>query len=501
MQAPTRDEVLDLILKVPNGYANTLRFKHREFMDELSKGEGRTIGEKLYRWLNPDINPSCKLCGNRTNFKQLRHGYFDFCSMSCRAKYFESFKNGASKDAVAKRAKWRSSLSKEDKARITQNSIFKDKEKREAITKRRVVKRIGKEAYDKLYSEEWLSEQYRSKTASTLAFELGVTTDTVSNAIRRLNLKSPRIGKTSHQEKLIREFIVKELNIPSEDVQLNVKDVIPPKELDIYIPSKGVAIEFCGAYWHSDSNKYVDKPKDYHQQKMLECQAKGIKLLTVWDLDWNRIPDIVKSRIRNALNKNNRRIYARKCVVRTIGKSESRDFLERNHSQGDADSSVQLGLYHKDELVSVMAFGEPRHDSRYQWEIVRSATLAGLSIPGGWSKLINYFKLMTSTESIVSYCDNCWGSGECHAKSGFLPIEVTPPSCFYFKISDIKKGIKRHWTEFIGQVPEIKNSDCDLTEKQIMKKMGYYRLWDCGETVWAYSKGALAGSWGDVWAK
>jgi len=78
MQAPTRDEVLDLILKVPNGYANTLRFKHREFMDELSKGEGRTIGEKLYRWLNPDINPSCKLCGNRTNFKQLRHGYFRF---------------------------------------------------------------------------------------------------------------------------------------------------------------------------------------------------------------------------------------------------------------------------------------------------------------------------------------------------------------------------------------------------------------------------------------
>lgn len=59
----------------------------------------------------------------------------------------------------------------------------------------------------------------------------------------------------------------------------NVRDVIPPKELDIYIPSKGVAIEYCGVYWHSSA---TGTGKYYHKEKMDACYAKGIRLITVF---------------------------------------------------------------------------------------------------------------------------------------------------------------------------------------------------------------------------
>ena len=41
------------------------------------------------------------------------------------------------------------------------------------------------------------------------------------------------------------------------------RDIIPPKELDIYIPEKNLAIEYNGIAFHNDKMK----PRDYHRQK------------------------------------------------------------------------------------------------------------------------------------------------------------------------------------------------------------------------------------------
>lgn len=42
------------------------------------------------------------------------------------------------------------------------------------------------------------------------------------------------------------------------------RKVIPPYELDIYIPNKKLAIEYDGLYWHSEAN---GKNKQYHLSK------------------------------------------------------------------------------------------------------------------------------------------------------------------------------------------------------------------------------------------
>lgn len=85
----------------------------------------------------------------------------------------------------------------------------------------------------------------------------------------------------SKQEQNLVDFVCS--LIGKSRVRTSVRDVIHPKELDIYVPSRGVAIEFNGTYWHSEEN---GKHKNYHFDKWLACRDKGVTLISVWEDDW-----------------------------------------------------------------------------------------------------------------------------------------------------------------------------------------------------------------------
>ena len=66
------------------------------------------------------------------------------------------------------------------------------------------------------------------------------------------------VGKnTSSEENEISEYIE---GLIDDNIILNSRDIISPNELDIYVPSRNVAFEYDGLYWHSD--KFVGR--DYH---------------------------------------------------------------------------------------------------------------------------------------------------------------------------------------------------------------------------------------------
>lgn len=94
----------------------------------------------------------------------------------------------------------------------------------------------------------------------------------------------PRCAQSSlvsKQEQSLVDFVCS--LVGESCVRTSVRDVIHPKELDIYVPSRGVAIEFNGTYWHSEEN---GKHKDYHFDKWLACKDRGITLISVWEDDW-----------------------------------------------------------------------------------------------------------------------------------------------------------------------------------------------------------------------
>ena len=55
-------------------------------------------------------------------------------------------------------------------------------------------------------------------------------------------------------------------------------------ELDIYMPDLKLAVEFNGDYFH-DYEKFPEV-KVNDDFKRIQCEEKGIRLLTIWEHDW-----------------------------------------------------------------------------------------------------------------------------------------------------------------------------------------------------------------------
>ena len=67
-------------------------------------------------------------------------------------------------------------------------------------------------------------------------------------------------------------------------------------ELDIWLPDIKVAIEFNGTYWHSLPN-IVESDKF----KRLQCESKGIKLISISEEEWETNESECRRRITDGL--------------------------------------------------------------------------------------------------------------------------------------------------------------------------------------------------------
>jgi hypothetical protein len=80
-------------------------------------------------------------------------------------------------------------------------------------------------------------------------------------------------------------------------IEVNDREILKGKELDIYIPDIKLAFEYNGLYWHSN----IYKDDDYHLNKIKKCIERGVQLIHIWENDWLYNKDIVKNNIINLL--------------------------------------------------------------------------------------------------------------------------------------------------------------------------------------------------------
>ena len=286
---------------------------------------------------------------------------------------------------------------------------------------------------------------------------------------------------SSKREFELKDFIKNELKL---NIIENSRSIIPPKEIDIYIPEKQFAIEYNGTYHHSE---LMGTDKHYHINKTIECENNNIRLLHIFENEWKLKKDIVKSIIRNKLGKTECRFYARKCEIREIRTKDKNAFLDLNHIQGKDQSRIKIGLYYMDVLVSVMTFGIPRYNPNMQWELIRFANIMNANIVGGASKLLNYFIKTYNPSSIISYADRRYSDGNLYEKLNFKLHNISSPRYWYMKKSNYlhlyhrsnftKERIKKEY-------PEL---DFNKTEWELMIELGYNRIWDCGTKVYVWS--------------
>ena len=293
---------------------------------------------------------------------------------------------------------------------------------------------------------------------------------------RCLNCYPIGYGKSMGQKELYNYIC----SIYNGNVLYNVKEIPKSRlEFDIYIPDKKIAFEFNGVYWHSELS---GKSKKYHLDKTKLAEKHGIHLIHIFDDDWINKNNIIKSKIYNLLTHDHLKIYARKCVIREININHKSNFLHENHIQGDDNSSIRLGAYHKDELIAVMTFGKPRKALGYNggdfYELIRFATSKKVIGIGG--KLLKYFIRNYNPIKIITYADRCWTTeleDNLYIKLGFSKVSETSPNYWY-----IVNGNKVHRFNFRKNVLpfKLKTFDPILTEWENMQLNGYNRIWDCG---------------------
>ena len=253
--------------------------------------------------------------------------------------------------------------------------------------------------------------------------------------------------------------------------------ILNGKELDIYIPSKNIAIEYNGLYWHSEEFK----DKNYHLNKTEECETKGIQLIHIFEDEWLHKQDIVKSRLKNILGLTENKLYARKCTIKEVSSKDSKIFLDNNHIQGNCKSSVNIGLYHNNELISLMTFGKRPLINNNSVELIRFCNKLNYLVVGGADKLFKHYIKTYNPIEIVSYADRRWSQGDLYNKLGFNFISNTPAN-FYYIINKTRINRLTYQKHKLVEMGYDKNK----TANQIMLDEKIYKIHDCGSKKYIY---------------
>ena len=263
-------------------------------------------------------------------------------------------------------------------------------------------------------------------------------------------------------------------SIYSGKVEYDNRIVLDGKEIDIYLPDLRLGIEYDGSYWHSD------KHTDYEKLKI--ANEKGVNIVFIHDYEWynDRMNPILKSIIRSKIYGADHRIYARECKLVELDKMVYAKFLNENHLQGDCVASVLLGLVHNNELVQVMSFSCPRFSRDADWEMIRECSKLGLYVVGGKERLLKQFEKLYKPNSLLSYCDARYFSGESYVRCGFSFKGLSKENYVYVT-KDIQTVIPRYKAQK-KNLPKILGNKFDLqkTEKENMLENGYLIIYDAG---------------------
>lgn len=335
--------------------------------------------------------------------------------------------------------------------------------------------KVPADVYEKLNNYDWLNLEYNinKRSAVDIAQELNVYYSTVIEYCLKHNFEIKQRSNYSVIELEICKFL-DTINVTYEHSNWNCIG----KELDIYIPEKNLAIEVNGLYWHSyhPISEKVEN-KDRHIEKTNLAKQQGIDLIHITDWEWTNKNNIVKSILMSKLGLNER-VFARNCEIRIVKAFEEKIFLNEYHIQGYIPSKVAVGLYYKNELISLMSIGKTRFSKLASFELLRYCTKSNLTIVGGGSKMLK--EIRKTFPTLVTYCDLSKSNGNSYNKMGFTYIKDTGPGYFW---TDGNNVISRFKAQKNQLKKWLKNYDPKLSEAENMFASKYRRFHDCGNSI------------------
>lgn len=303
-------------------------------------------------------------------------------------------------------------------------------------------------------------------------------------------------SKCNHMKSAAEDSIFALVSNYTHAIQRDRK-VIAPKELDILLPERNLAIEYCGMYWHSHFNAVDEKAdKLKHTQKYEACKAQGIRLITMYESEWLEHRYALQRLLRNACGKGRGKLMARKCELRKVSNTDARAFYDRYHPQGGAGHGEHYGLFWKDKLVACMRFNLGANDrgagaGSRTWTLGRYATR--ITVAGAASRLFKAFVNEFKPQEVKSFSDNRYFEGGMYEQLGFsLEADVAPD----YQVWSPKLGLspKPHYQrrQLQKRLQEHEMTDSYVhetdprTEAQMTYLMKAGRIYDCGKKRWVW---------------
>lgn len=331
-------------------------------------------------------------------------------------------------------------------------------------------KHFGDLANEILNDPERFRAEFKDKSLREVSIKLGIAYDTARKWCYRHGVE---LGRSTYEDAITDFLRGLGLTVRRAD-----RTLIKPYELDILVDQHKVAIEFCGLYWHSEAQR---KNSEYHRTKLLMAKDKGWRLITIFEDEWLDKREIVEKRLRHAFGMSEKGIAARKLTVRHLTPAESKAFLDRHHTQGGgAYGFANYGACDGNTIVAVMTFAKPRvalGRKSGALELLRFAT-DGRNHPGVASKLFAAFVEEHNPKEIVSYADRRWSEGDFYRALGFTHMRDTAPNYWYFHPNRVAREYRFKHRK--NKIKDLIEGGAAMSERQIMQKLGFDRIWDCG---------------------
>lgn len=335
-------------------------------------------------------------------------------------------------------------------------------------------------------------------TITKLCRDLGVTDTPIYSILAENNCSDLIHNKTSIIENDVIEYIQ---SLGISNIMHNTKTIIPPLELDIYLPDYNFAIECNPTITHNSSivDPWGGEPKlpSYHKTKTNMCEKQQVQLFHIFGYEWSNRRSIIQSMISSRLHKSNTTIYGRDTNVVELRNEDCTKFLDENHKQGSLSSKIRLGLMYQEQIVGCMTFSKLRptlgtksNDTNViedEYELTRFCNKLNTNVVGGASKLLKYFIKEYNPKKLVSFSDRAHTSGKLYEILGFKQVSISEPGYVWVNLQDDSyltrvKCQKRNLAKVFEDVTEedIQNK----TEKQIMIEHGYVQVFDSGVIRW-----------------
>jgi hypothetical protein len=474
---------IDYISKVwnqtPKVATIKIRKENRELYEKIQKITGSTFSEKCRLFVSSQSQrPKCH-CGNDLKYLDFSRGYTQFCSTKCTAN-----------SPVTNSKKSETCLKNYGVEHYSKTPDYKEK------FKSTMMARHGVTNPGQIEEKKYVRARQKQYTFFQTLFELEHSTPNFSfheyTHVRDKNLnwickkcasefqscvfsKIPlcpvcfpagNFGGQSSIEKQVVAFI---RSIYSGEIIENSRDIISPKEIDIYLPEFRLAIEVNGIYWHSDKRL----ARTYHNEKYKLCESKAISLLMITDYEWNTKRSVVEKMIKHRIMRTPVKIHGRTSRVEAISADMARKFLENNHINGFVGSTHHLGLFSGTELHAVMSISEKSRFEKNTAEITRLASSS--VVHGAVGKFLSYIRKNLIIDTMVSYADLRYGSGNVYLNNGFSYVKDTNPGYWYHLNNTVYHRLS--WSK--AKLVKL-GYDSNKTEFEIMDEIGALRIYDAG---------------------